>query len=77
LKTLTFRYANGSATNRECQLRVNGILIGTVTFAPTGSWTTWATVSVSSVAMVEGYNIVNLRVSTANGGPNLDKMEVQ
>lgn len=76
-KTLTFRYANGSAANRTCELRVNGTLLGTLSFPPTGSWTTWATATFSSVVMVDGENIVSVRASTANGGPSLDRVNVQ
>jgi hypothetical protein len=77
VKNLTFRYANGSATNRTCELRVNGNLIGTINFAPTGSWNTWTTTTVSGVTMVNGANIVTITASTANGGPNLDKVDIQ
>lgn len=76
-KTLTFRYANGATSNRPCELRVNGNLIGTISFAPTGSWSTWATATVSNVTMVNGANIVNIATNTADGGPSLDKMDIQ
>jgi beta-glucanase (GH16 family) len=77
VKTLTFRYANGSATNRPCEVRVNGNLIGTVSFAPTGAWNTWATTNLSSVVMIDGLNTVTVSATTANGGPNLDKLDIQ
>src|SRR6266487_5061643 len=40
--TLTFRYANGTTTNRPMTVSVNGSAAASgVAFAGTGSWTTW------------------------------------
>ena len=73
--TLTFYYANGSTGNRQAAITVNGILVGNVTFAPTGSWTNWQTATIN-VSLNSGSNSVRVTANTSNGGPNLDKMEV-
>src|SRR5205085_1888841 len=38
--TLAFRYANGGATNRPIRVSVNGVVVGSLNFGPTGSWST-------------------------------------
>lgn len=72
--TLTFRYANGSTNNRTSDVIVNGQTIATLDFAPTGSWTSWQTTTVS-VNLNSGDNTV--RVYSPNAGPNLDEMTVE
>jgi len=73
--SLIFRYANGSAVNRQCALSVNGNSIGNLSFAPTGTWSTWATQTVAA-SLNSGNNTVRLTVNTGNGGPNLDYVNV-
>ena len=74
-QTIDFYYANGSSGNRQCELKVNGAAIGNISFAPTGSWTTWMAVSIE-VNLNSGNNTVRVTANTANGGPNLDKFEL-
>jgi len=72
---LTFRYANGGSTPRTTELKVNGTVIsGGLTFATTGGWSTWSTVSVN-VALTAGNNTVAVR-STGQDGGNIDRLEV-
>jgi len=74
--TLIFRYANGSTADRPMDVRVNGALVAAgVSFAPTGSWDTWQTVSVPATLAV-GTNPVRATATTADGGPNLDRLDV-
>ncbi len=74
--TLTFRYANGSSkNNRQCAIIVNGTDMGSLLFAPTGSWASWTTVS-KAVILQPGANTIRVEANTSKGGPNLDKMEV-
>lgn len=54
-RTLRIRYANGSGVARSGQLVVNGV-VTSISFARSGSWTTWITKDVT----------VNLRSGTAN-----------
>lgn len=72
-RTLTFRHANGTTTNRPAALTINGTTHSTVVFAPTGAWTTWSTVSVTA-NLAAGNNAVRITATTANGLSNLDSM---
>jgi len=74
--TLAFRYANGTSTNRQCQLIVNGVSQGNIAFNNTGGWATWQNVSSGSVSLNAGNNTIRLTANTSNGGPNLDKMDI-
>ena len=77
-QTLIFRYANGSAVNRPCNVTVNGTLVGTVAFAPTGSFTTYRTATLSvNLPINSAFKDVRVTSTTANGGPNLDYMDVE
>ncbi|MBK1878491.1 Ig-like domain-containing protein [Pelagicoccus mobilis] len=73
--TLAFRYGNGGATDRRCELTVNGNVIQNVDFAPGGAWTDWVLVEVE-VTLQSGNNTVRLTANTSSGGPNLDEVEV-
>lgn len=72
-QTLTFRYANGTTIDRPVSLSVNGTAAGTLSFPGTGAWTTWKTVS-KDVALAAGANKIRTTATTANGGPNADKL---
>jgi polygalacturonase len=69
--TLTFRYANGTTSNRTSTVTVNGTAAGTLDFAPTANWDTWADATLS-VPLVAGNNTVAVAGTTAGGAPNLD-----
>ena len=70
------RFANGSTTNRPMDVIVNGsTAVAGQAFNPTGNWDTWATVTVT-VTLAAGSNTIRLTATTANGGPNLDKITV-
>lgn len=71
---LVFRYANGSTANRPLQVLVNGVLAGTAACAPTGSWTTWATVSLANIAIPAGAVTIKAIASTSAGGANVDSL---
>ncbi|REH39156.1 alpha-L-fucosidase [Kutzneria buriramensis] len=73
--TLTFRYANGTTTTRTATLTVNGAAAGTLSFAPTASWDTWADAT-ATVPLNAGTNTIRLTSADAGGTPNLDYLEV-
>jgi len=72
---LTFRYANSSSSASGCAVVRNGTSVGNVSFASTGSSTSWGTVSFT-LSLSAGTNTIRILANTSNGGPNLDKMEV-
>jgi hypothetical protein len=73
-RTLRFRFANGGTSSRTLNLTINGVSAGTVTFAGTGSWSTWSTVDVTA-ALAAGNNVIRLTAS-GQSGPNLDSLSV-
>jgi polygalacturonase len=74
--TLRIRYANGTTVNRPMNVVVNGTTVSAArAFNGTGAWTTWAT-STLTVPLDAGGNTITLTATTANGGPNLDYVEV-
>jgi hypothetical protein len=74
-RTITIRYANGGAADRPLALSVNGTVINPrLSFAPTGAWSTWATVT-QTVSLLAGVN--RLRLSAiGSGGANIDSLTV-
>ncbi|MEV6155791.1 glycosyl hydrolase family 28 protein [Nonomuraea sp. NPDC052129] len=75
--TLTFRYANGTTTNRPMDITVNGVLVADeFPFPPTGAWTTWQSVTVTA-PFNAGANAVRATSTTAGGGPNLDYLDTE
>ena len=75
-RRLTFRYANGSSSNRAVQLSVNGnVITGSLPFVPTGSWSTWREVSVE-VNFADSDNLVRL-ATVGNNGPNVDVLKIE
>lgn len=75
-KTLTFRYANGSTVNRTCEVKVNGVSIGSLSFAPTSGWTNWTTAYITAT-LNSGNNTIRIAATTSSGGPNIDRMNIE
>lgn len=75
--SLTLRYANGTTVNRPMDIVVNGTTVADErAFGGTGAWTTW-TNSVVTANLNAGSNTVRAVSTTANGGPNLDYVDVE
>jgi chitinase len=73
---LTFRFANGTTVNRPMTIMVNGSATNTnVAFAGTGAWTTWASATITA-NLNAGTNVIRATATTANGGPNVDRLTV-
>jgi hypothetical protein len=73
---VSFRYANGALSDRPLQLSLGGdVLNGRLSFAPTGSWSTWREVTME-VNLADTGN--RLRLATVgNNGPNIDVLIVR
>jgi hypothetical protein len=69
-----FRYANSGSGNRSCTLQINGVNVGTIAFAKTGSWTKWLVTSINA-NLNAGSNTLKLVAGSA-GGPNLDQVVI-
>ncbi|HEV7301051.1 MAG TPA: carbohydrate-binding protein [Tepidisphaeraceae bacterium] len=72
---LDVRYANGGSANRPLAVTVNGVVVGTITCAPTGAWTTWKTVSINT-SLAAGGNAIVLTATTTAGGSNIDSLTI-
>lgn len=74
---VTFRFANGTDTDREMKLSINGISDYYLqSFPGTGAWTEWAENTVV-LPLRAGDNTIKAKSSTANGGPNMDYIELE
>ncbi len=72
------RYANGGSEAKTLSLYANGTFVGKLTFAPTGSWDSWATVDVT-LPMAAGANSITVRYDENAGDSgyvNLDHLYV-
>jgi hypothetical protein len=74
--TLTLGFANGTTTDRPMDIIVNGTVIASgLSFPSTGNWDTWQTRSITA-NLNAGTNTVRATAKTANGGPNIDYLDV-
>ena len=73
--TLTFGWANGTTVSRPTTITVNGAAAQTLTFPSTGTWESWTTSTVT-VTLSAGANTVTATSTTADGGPNLDYLDL-
>jgi hypothetical protein len=73
-KSLAIRYANGATTARAGRLTVNGVN-STVSFAPTGAWTTWVILNVNITLNNNSTNTIQFASTGADLG-NIDEITV-
>lgn len=73
--SLSFKYANGAAADRNGNLKVNEIAVGELLMPATGAWTTWKTVTIN-VNLVSGANELILTSNSALGLANIDLIYV-
>src|SRR5215475_5047905 len=68
-------YANGSNVARPCNITVNGVVVDSFNFPPTGSWSNYSTTLRSiNLGAATGFRNVRITATTAAGGPNIDNM---
>ena len=73
---IAFRYANGGTTDRPLQLSVNGApVVASLSFPPTGGWTTWLYTATNNVTFNAGLNKVRI-TAIGSSGANVDHMLV-
>jgi hypothetical protein len=72
--TLFVRNANGGTANRPLSVTLNGQVVATPPFAPTGGWSTWKYETLF-VDLAEGKNTVRF-TNTGSRGPNIDHLGV-
>ncbi|HZM75986.1 MAG TPA: glycosyl hydrolase family 28 protein [Candidatus Limnocylindrales bacterium] len=72
--SLVVRYANGTTTARPMDVSIDGVNVGTLTGVPTGAWTTWIDGTIAT--SIAAGSLIRLTATTANGGPNLDRITI-
>lgn len=74
---IDFRYANGSSSARRIQIEANvpNNPSQIVSFPPTGSWSTWRTVSVPVTVDATSFEVKAWTIG--NNGPNIDSLTVR
>jgi rhamnogalacturonan endolyase len=72
--TLRVRYALGVTSSRTGQLTINGVSQN-ITFNPTGSWTTWATLVVNVNLTAGAGNTIRFQ-STGQDLANIDQIQI-
>ncbi len=71
---LSIRFANGTTANRPMDIAVNGTVVSAnASFPGTGAWSTWSEATFNAT-LVAGNNTVRATATTANGGPNVDRL---
>ncbi|MCT9929020.1 PQQ-dependent sugar dehydrogenase [Planotetraspora sp. A-T 1434] len=73
--SLTLRYANGTTIDRPLAFTVNGTAATTRSYPATANWDTWVD-DTFTLNLNAGANAIRATATTANGGPNLDKLTV-
>jgi hypothetical protein len=74
-KTLAFRYANGTTSNRPATLTINGSTHSTLAFPPTGSWSTWNN-QTASASLATGTSLVRITATSSGGLANIDSLVI-
>jgi hypothetical protein len=72
--SIRLRYALGAATARTAQLTVNGVITN-LTFAPTGTWTTWTTLPLTVNLNPGRNNSISISSNGQDAG-NVDELQV-
>ncbi|WP_442860959.1 PQQ-dependent sugar dehydrogenase [Amycolatopsis sp. CA-230715] len=73
---LAIRFANGTAADRPMDISVDGTVVSkALSFPGTGDWANWQSKTVKA-SLKAGANKVKAVATTANGGPNTDKLSV-
>lgn len=73
---VTVRYANGDTENRDMTVTVNNQLVyWTMSFPPTGAWTTWNE-AVVMLPLHAGIHKITATSVTDSGAPNIDYISI-
>lgn len=73
-KNIAIRYALGASAPRTGTITVNGVT-SNLTFNPTGSWNTWATLNINIVLNATGTNTIQV-ASTGSDLANIDEVSI-
>ena len=69
--------ANGDTVGRPCEVKLNGVAVGSISFPPTNDWEDWQTTDIFEAPCEAGAtNTLRITASTGSGGPNVDSLTV-
>ena len=73
---IRFRYANGGANNRPCEIKVNGSVVKSgFDFPVTGDWENWQYSDALTLNLESGDQIIRITGNTDESGPNIDHLK--
>lgn len=72
--TVSVRFANGAAAARPADVMVNGAVVQSVSFEPSGAWDNWATKTLT-VTVDSGSNTIRFDPTSSAGLPNVDYID--
>lgn len=70
------RFALGSSGNRDGQILINGVDVGTLLMPGTGGWDQWALSNTLPITLNEGLNTIRMNGVATNGLANVDYIEI-
>ena len=69
-------YAHGKTGDRSMSITLNdSMIVPSMSFNPTANYDTWVA-NITMIPLKKGGNILRLTALTADGGPNLDRIEI-
>ena len=71
----SFRYANGSISNRNLRVSLDGQVIDTLVGYPTTGWSTWRSERIAAQLISAGEHTIRL-TALGNSGPNVDYLSI-
>jgi hypothetical protein len=75
--TFTWRFDNGTTSNRKANLMINGsTVVSNISFPGTGVWSDWRVVSVNVSLTADTETNIRLEATTSGGLANIDYMTV-
>ncbi len=72
----TFRYANGSGSDRPLNLVINNNSPVNVSLPATGNWSTYREIKIDNVTLNQGRNTIRLIANRGSQGPNIDHLKI-
>ena len=72
---LSFRYANGSNSNRNLRVSLDGQIIDTLMGYPTAGWSTWRSEDIALSSLSAGEHKIRL-TAIGSSGPNVDYLRL-
>ncbi len=72
-----WKYANGTSSARQANVIVDGAVLASTTFEPTGGWAMWSEDVSTTATLLAGTHSIRLEATSASGLANIDKITIQ